>query len=272
MSGGSTKWCGRLGFALVCTLAVLTGAVLTGSDANAATSSASFCTDTAQLQSWIAQDFLPGIDQYKVHPDPSYVRGLAQYLRKLSEEAPAAARADLSVWATFTERVADGASQADLDSGVQVARNAAERVKVWLATKSGCRQLYTAAAPPDTSDHKGHSYLPWVIAGVCAVVLLVLLGAFGGQRARPHIPSGGSRQPGNAPNSPAAQQPWAPGPPKKCSTCGGEKEVTCFACQGRGYITNPAYAPYASTTEDRCIPCTGSGKRKCGSCNGTGNA
>lgn len=253
-----------LAFAVMSTLAVLTA-----SGADAATS---FCTDTAQLQSWIAQDFLPGIDQYNVHANPSYVRSLAQYLRKLGEEAPAAARADLTVWATFTESVADGASQPELVSGVQVARSAAERVKVWLATKSGCPQLYTKAPAPPTPDQNGLSYLPWVIVGVCAVVLL---GAVGGQRTRSNIPSSGSRQSGNAPNSgnsrPEPTSMMSSKPAQKCGSCGGSGTQTCFACQGRGYITIPAYAPYAGTTQGWCAPCTGSGKTKCQMCSGTGH-
>jgi hypothetical protein len=78
--------------------------------------------------------------------------------------------------------------------------------------------------------------------------------------------------PSTSSRSPAAQQSWAPGPRQKCSKCGGTKEETCFACQGRGYVTNPAYAPYAGTTQGSCSACTASGKRKCGSCNGTGYA
>jgi hypothetical protein len=59
-------------------------------------------------------------------------------------------------------------------------------------------------------------------------------------------------------------------PVEKCGSCGGSGKQTCFACQGRGRITNPAYAPHAGTSDGWCAPCTGSGKTRCGSCNGSG--
>ncbi len=262
MSGASKKWCSRVGFALSL---VFTLAVFSGSVANAASLSASFCNDTAQLQSWIAQDFSPGIDQYNVPTDPTYVRGLAQYLRKLSQEAPAAARADLSVWATFTESVANGASQANLLSRLPAARQAAQRTKVWLATKSGCRQLYIAAPVPVASHHKGHSYLPWIIAGVCVIVLL---GVFGGraqgrgndgQRA----PSGGDGRsvPSRGPYSTSSTLSTAPARKpveQTCPTCSGDG-YRCYACRGGG---GSSWSP--------CPQCQGSGRSPCPRCHGSG--
>lgn len=59
-------------------------------------------------------------------------------------------------------------------------------------------------------------------------------------------------------------------PPENCGSCGGSGKETCFACQGRGRISNPAYAPHAGTSDGWCTPCSGSGKRNCGSCNGSG--
>jgi hypothetical protein len=175
-------------------------AVFTGSGANAATSPAWSCNDTVQLQNWFSQNSLPGIDQYNLHPGhlpdadglpgPVYLRAVAQYLQNLSDEIPAV-RADLSVWAMFSDRVAGGASQAELASGVQVARNAAEQVKVWLATKSGCPPLYALLPVPVTSHHEGRSDLLWVIGGACAVVFL---GAFRYRRA-PREGDGGQRAP-----------------------------------------------------------------------------
>ena len=161
MSRASTKWCRRLGFALSL---VFTLAVFSGSGANAASLSGSFCKDTAQLQSWIAQDFSPGIDQYNVPTDPAYVRSLAQYLQKLSQEAPVAARADLSVWAAFTESVANGASQANLVSRLSATRQQPADQgmagnEVWMPTvvrrrtSSCCLPPQGAQLPP--VDHCG---------------------------------------------------------------------------------------------------------------------
>ena len=59
-------------------------------------------------------------------------------------------------------------------------------------------------------------------------------------------------------------------PPESCGSCSGSGKQTCFACQGRGRITNPAYGPHAGTSDGWCAPCTGSGKRNCDSCNGSG--
>jgi hypothetical protein len=83
-----------------------------------ATATTTFCKDTAELQGWTAQNFEPGIDQYTTHPNSAYVTSLAQYLQKLSQEAPVAEQADLKVWAGFTQKVADGVGQAELASGV----------------------------------------------------------------------------------------------------------------------------------------------------------
>ena len=49
-----------------------------------------------------------------------------------------------------------------------------------------------------------------------------------------------------------------------------EWEQTCFACQGRGRITIPAYAPHAGTSDGWRAPCTGSGETRCDSCGGSG--
>lgn len=55
-----------------------------------------------------------------------------------------------------------------------------------------------------------------------------------------------------------------------CGTCGGRGEQTCFACQGRGRISSPAYASAAVGSDDWCSRCSGSGKRPCDSCGGRG--
>lgn len=154
-----------------------------GASASGAASS-SFCEDTAQLQDWLAQDFRPGIDQYNVRPNTALVLGMAQYLHKLGEESPAAAKEDVGIWAAFTQQVADQASQDDLAGDVPAARAAASRVEVWLAKESGCEQLASAAAPsPPARTSQG--ILLWVI-GVL-VVLLILRGLSGPGR----VPGGG---------------------------------------------------------------------------------
>ncbi len=262
MSRASTKWCRRLGFALSL---VFTLAVFSGSGANAASLSGSFCKDTAQLQSWIAQDFSPGIDQYNVPTDPAYVRSLAQYLQKLSQEAPVAARADLSVWAAFTESVANGASQANLVSRLSATRQAAQRTKVWLATKSGCRQLYVAAPVPVASHHKGHSYLPWIIAGVC---VLVLLGAIGGRaqgrgNEGQRGPGGGEGRSVPSRGQYSTSSTLSTAPPQKpveqmCPNCAGDG-YRSYACRGSG---GSSWSP--------CAQCQGSGRSPCSRCHGSG--
>jgi hypothetical protein len=59
-------------------------------------------------------------------------------------------------------------------------------------------------------------------------------------------------------------------PVERCGSCSGSGKQTCFACQGRGRITMPAYAAHAGTDDGWCAPCTGSGKTRCGSCGGSG--
>jgi hypothetical protein len=59
-------------------------------------------------------------------------------------------------------------------------------------------------------------------------------------------------------------------PVERCGSCSGSGKQNCFACQGRGRITMPAYAPHAGTSDGWCAPCGGSGKRNCDSCGGAG--
>jgi hypothetical protein len=59
-------------------------------------------------------------------------------------------------------------------------------------------------------------------------------------------------------------------PVERCGSCSGSGKQPCFACQGRGRITMPAYASHAGTDDGWCAPCTGSGRTTCGSCGGSG--
>ena len=59
-------------------------------------------------------------------------------------------------------------------------------------------------------------------------------------------------------------------PVERCGSCSGSGKESCFACQGRGRITIPAYAPHAGTSDGWCTPCGSSGKIRCSSCGGSG--
>jgi hypothetical protein len=95
------------------------------------------------------------------------------------------------------------------------------------------------------------------------------------RQPRPARPAsgGGAPAPGYGNSHRAAPMPNNPmgSPPvQTCTSCGGSGKQMCFACQGRGRITNPAYAPHAGTSDGWCSPCGGSGKRNCDSCGGSG--
>ncbi len=238
-------------------------AVGVGPAAGAATASAAFCSETIELQGWISQGFRPGVDQYEENPNRSTVESSAQYLRRLSEQAPAAIKADLVTWATFTEQVADGASQAELAEGAGPARAAAERVDTWLAT-SGCVDKHANSAPQ--IHHNGHPVLVWIAIGAGVVLVLTVLGAVGGG-GRLASPAAKAR-PGR---SPMGNSGLGSSGAEKCGSCSGGK-ITCGPCQGRGYHdhnTPQANGVYANTTS-RCSPCGGSGKIACQMCHGTG--
>ena len=70
------------------------------------------------------------------------------------------------------------------------------------------------------------------------------------------------RRAGSASNDPHTKQ--------SCSSCGGSGHQTCFACQGRGRISSPAYASAGVGNDNWCSRCSGSGQRRCDSCSGSG--
>ncbi len=248
-------------------MVVLAVALPSGRSADAAAAVTTFCDDTSQLQSWIAQDLQPGIDQYNQNPNRAYVRTMAQYLQKLAAEAPQPAKADLTEWAGFTEKVADGAGQAELARDVPNARAAAARIKAWLPGKSGCQQLYSESAPVSANEQQAHKVRSWVIGGVAAFLLLIILLGAGARR------SGGGKAVQRA-----GQQAGRPDlsfggqAPQSCGRCGGQRTERCSVCGGRGRIdTNDSgrQAEFASST-GTCYRCSGTGNTSCSGCGGTG--
>lgn len=254
------NWARRIGLAACIGLSIL---AVRGASAGALAASSAFCADTAQLQSWIAQGFTPGIDQFTSHPNATSVQSEAAYLQKLAEEAPASEAPDLRTWATFTHDVAVGASQAALARQEPAAKAAASRVRSWLATRSACPHDYTTSALP--VHHAGsHKVLYSILGVIGAIVVLAVLSLFAGGA------SGGSRMPSRRTSSGGSTVGTAKG--ETCRTCNGSREVPHGPCQGRGVIdhnTPSAYEPYR-TTDSRCSGCGGRGKVPCGSCGGSG--
>lgn len=230
--------------------------------AEAASSATTFCDDTAKLQEWLGQSFLPGIDQYDQNPNRPYVKSMGDYLTGLAEEAPDATKADLAEWAAFTEKVADGSSSADLTADAATARAAAGRVKVWLAAESGCPQLYQEAAP--SSGSGGFGIPTWLIV-VLVVVGILVAGLFtkgGGPTRRTVVGSARSPSTGTFGGSQT----------RTCAVCHGGKYQTHGVCNGTGRITtndSGRQAEFANST-GMCLGCQGTGRSACSGCHGTG--
>ena len=227
--------------------------------ANAAISKATFCARANQLQNWIAQDFLVGIDQYQDSRALPLVKTEARYLRGLANEAPAAIKRDLSAWASFTERVAARANPTDLKKQVAAVTAAAHRVGQWLASKSGCGLAYIQP-PPKPS--KGTSVVVWIVIAVLA------LGAIGAVLSRIKPPEPGPEPPHKDPGS--GHEPFKPQHPEQPAKCGypgctGGK-IRCYLCQGNRVLQDPD----TGKLEPCPGPCLRTGWIDCPRCHGAG--
>jgi len=280
------------------TAAVLIAAVLVailvapGRAAGAETASASFCNDSAQLQSWIAQDEQPGIDQYGYpgYPELAVIRPEADYLEKLSAEAPQAIQPAFSVWANFAKAVEEATATAiaekaaappglssfpALASQINPATAAATQVQHWLKNDSGCRQLYVAEHDPSNG---GHGINPlWFVGGgfLILIILGAIFGSSGEGRSVPNYSSSGSNDSSSTKRSWTYEGPDTPTPKAKCSYpgCGGlwgPGKVQCPGCGGRrqeeGYDSNGNHQIV------RCIQCGANGWITCPGCGGSGEA
>ncbi len=231
---------------------------LAAPNAIAATSSASFCHDSAQLQSWIEQNFFPGIDQYQL--PAANVHATAQfdaaYLHGLVAGAPAAIRADLADWANFTQQVAAGAEPAELARNAPAARAAALRVTQWLASKDGCND-FREATTPSPAHHSGINPLIWIIGGI--VLAFAFVSALFGSRTTSSRPATGTSPPAGSSSSLTNSSSSFKAPSATCANCGGTGRTTCPTCGGRRNIDGRP-----------CATCAGQGGFPCQSCNGTG--
>jgi hypothetical protein len=273
--------------------AVLLASVLFGilvassTTAGAATASAQFCSDSAQLQGWIAQNEQPGLDQYDYdgYPDLSVIQPEANYLEKLNAEAPSSTQPAFSEWANFAKAVADTTAKAvaegaaappgltswpALASQDQQATFAAGLVEEWMHNGSGCKQLYvTLHDPPASSGHHGINPLWWVAGAV--VILLIIGGAIasaGDDATASPSPKTVDTGRGRAP------QPTYDFSPKEqtisCDKCSGTGRMTCYRCGGSGRLSNGAEFGGTADAYRICEACSGQTRITCDGCGGSG--
>lgn len=257
--------------------------------AGGATASASFCNDSDQLQDWFAQGEQPGLDQYDYagYPDLSVIQPEANYLEKLSAEAPQSTQPTFSNWANFAKAVEEDTATAiseksaappgltswpALASQVQSARFAATLIQKWFKSDSGCKQLYVTESDPAKGGH-GINRL-WFVGG--GFLVLILLGAiFGSSGDDESVPNHLSSASSDSSSTKRKWEPYEPPesakPKRKCPTCNGmfgPGKVQCYACGGLGTIET--FHEGVGYTHDRCGQCYGNRFIPCNGCNGSG--
>jgi hypothetical protein len=103
---------------------------------------------------------------------------------------------------------------------------------------------------PDTTLEKVVRIATYVVMGIAALAILVLLGWLFG---------GGEPSPGTGSPPPVSTSAYEPGPQpareKQCPSCGGNRRFQCSICQGQ---------------DSGCGYCSGRGWRQCENCHGTG--
>jgi hypothetical protein len=291
-----TQLVGKVAAVLVVSVFLATILIQSWTAAEAATPSTSFCNDSAQLQSWIAQGVQPGIDQYNNggYPNLQLIQSEATYMEKLAAEAPPTIQPSFFEWANFTkaveeataEAVAEGAAAPPglpsfpaLASQIQPAKVAATQVQQWLKTGSGCRQLYVVRNDPQVATSKGGSGISvlWFVGG--GFVLLLFLGGIlgrrdGGEAARNYFSSARTDSLSAKPRSTYEPMSWQPKKPSPCSRCSnsgyGPGRLQCYACTGRG--TRETYHEGIGNTHDQCGQCHGLRSTTCPNCHGSGVA
>ena len=270
-------------------------AILVGSwtPAGAATASAQFCGDSAKLQGWIAQNEQPGLDQYDYdgYPDLGVIQPEANYLEKLSAEAPQSTQPAFSEWANFAKAVADTTAKAvaekaaappgltswpALASQDQQATFAAGLVEEWMQKDSGCKQLYvTEHDPPVSTSKGGHGINPlWFVGG--AILFLIVLGAIFGSRGGGQPVPTYSSSAANDSSSTKRRQTFepeysAPKKPKDCrcvSSGYGRGRLQCHGCSGTG--TRETFHQGIGNTQDVCTVCNRMRSVVCPTCGGSG--
>jgi hypothetical protein len=98
----------------------------------------------------------------------------------------------------------------------------------------------------------------FVLMGILALAILVVLGRLGGGQSSPT--PGGSPPPAYEPAS------WQPSQDETCRRCGGSGTVQCPRCGGGGKVENHNPPPEMVI----CDFCPGNGRRQCEVCHGTG--
>ncbi len=178
----------------------------------------------------------------------------ADYLEKLTREAPAQIQPSFSAWASFTKEVADTVNSPEVAAQAPLATAAQANAQKWFTTESGCALTYKDPA----SSSSGIPVWVWIVVGVVAFVLLsALVGrgrrSFGsaGSTATGKGRGGATTGAGSYKWSSAPQQEpceycansmWGPGR-ITCTTCNGDvpapNSEPCPGCDGRRWVTCP---------------------------------
>lgn len=102
----------------------------------------------------------------------------------------------------------------------------------------------------------------FVLMGILALAILVVLGRLGGGQSSP-IPPPAPASSLPPPYEPASRQSRQD---ETCRRCGGSGTVQCPVCGGSGRVENHSPPPETMT----CGSCPGNGRRQCEVCHGSG--